>query len=532
MQHYRSLLTFLLLFFCVGLCAQTFRRVLSEEDLEVGALYLMGGRSATDADSVFVITTQMNTGAGVKKRGAKKIHLDQQGRIQVTDADIAFFELGKDGTAYTFKDVELNAYLAYSVANVTNGKSALYTMTEAELKAQPTSGPKKFSRAFVYKAIGTTKFKSPFLTKEKINNSTGAVQFSLALDKSNLDFRLFEKKDYTDSLFLFKQVMTPTIEGQATGDWVFKGDWTAEELYSIDFSTAQSVDFTHILLPPYDESKEYDGVIPNHFVWTYVRKGVANHLPKEWENVIEISNKQAKIQGTAVTDIQGSDLTVSVPKYSFSVPQDRTIVWYRDVDGDGGFYTIGLPYEVKKVTWDEPNGEDCNVRRMKYKEVSDDGVVLMELNDAEGWEADVAYVWRPVEQRGGTLCFSASGVDVFSPISKDIASAEGFYVNYGKTSIQADTDIYLLNMNGDTFVHAAEGSTVAPCRGYLVLPHAILVNLHVRMLEHQTSIREAGGTHGKITYYTYSGVPLGTFEIGAPLPSHWPKRVISVYTTP
>ncbi|MBQ5380111.1 MAG: hypothetical protein IIU60_01695, partial [Paraprevotella sp.] len=181
----------------------------SEEDLEVGALYLMGGRSATDADSVFVITTQVTTGAGVKKRAAKKMHLDHQGRIQVTDADIAFFELGKDGTAYTFKDVELNAYLAYSVANVANGKSALYTMTDAELKAQPTSSSKKFSRAFVYKAIGTTKFKSPFLTKEKINNSAGAVQFSLALDKSYLDFRLFERKDYTDSLFLFKQVMVP-----------------------------------------------------------------------------------------------------------------------------------------------------------------------------------------------------------------------------------------------------------------------------------------------------------------------------------
>lgn len=531
MKNHQKFISFVFLFFfCSGLHAQTFRRVTSEDDLESGALYLIAGRSATDTDSVFVVTTQTATGTAVKKRGARKVQLDDKGRIQVTDADIAIFELGKEGTAYTFKDVALNAYLTYSVANVTNGKSALYTMTEADLNEQPTSGTKRFSKAFVYKSIGTTKFKSPFLTKEKINNSSGSAQFSFALDKSNLDFRLFEKKDYTDSLFLYKQqVMAPTIEEQTTGDWVFKGDWTAEELYAVDFSAAKSVDFTHILLPSYDENAIYDGVMPLDFVWTYVRKGLSSHLPKEWNNVIEISNKQARIQGVAATDIQGSDFAEAAPKYSFSVPQERTIAWYREVADDDGYYTIGLPYEVKKVTWDEPYGGDCPVRRMKYKEVCDDGVVLTEMKETDSWEADVAYVWRPVEQRSGTICFSANGVDVLAPSSKDIASVTGFHVNYGITSIDSDSDVYLLSMDGSKFVRAAAGSTIAPCRAYFVLSNAIPVNLQVMVLGNQTPIQETRTINAKITYYTYDGVPLGTLIKGESLPAHWPKRVIGVY---
>ena len=297
------------LFIVCALQAQTFRRVLHKSDLEVGAHYLLAAKT-TDADSVYVIRAQSGTGLDIKNREAKKLAVDNE-CIRVEDDDIAVFELGENGTAYTFKDVALEAYLSYSVANVSNGKSALYTLTEAELKAQPTSGNRKFSNAFVYKDLSVSKHKSVFLTKEKINNSASGVQFVLAPEKNSGLFRLYEKKDYTDSLSIYKEILPPTIEGWESGNWIFKGEWTADQLSAYDFSLARSIDFTSIALPSFTSVN-----LPAEGVLTYVAKGVMGQLPAGWGNVIEITDKSANIKGEVATDIIFTDAT-SAFQYSF-----------------------------------------------------------------------------------------------------------------------------------------------------------------------------------------------------------------------
>lgn len=503
--------------------AQRFKRITKSGDLVNGAHYILAGRYKSVPDSLVVIASQEKTGNDVKRREGKMVKPETDGSICVTDGSIAVFELCISGTTYSFKDVALDAYLAYSTAVTTTGNTALYTMTDEEIEAVTTSKV-KYSKGFSFKSVSSTDHKSSFITKEKIDGK----QYALSPRASDRYFRLFEKASYQDSLYLYiKEEVAPTVERSEKGDWTFTGDWTAEELYSIDFSSAKRIDFTGMILPACD-GKDYDGLLPEEYVWTYVRKGTSDKLPEGWCNIIEVEDKDASVQGEAVTDIYGDDRTTLGPKYSFTVPQDLRITWCRDVSADEGYYTIGLPFTASHLSWEAADGLPCEVERMKYESVNDDEVVFVKDDATEKWMSGTAYLWRPKERRSGAVCFSAYGVDVAAPDLQEDTLKDGLYANISERAIETTGNFYLLGMDGMNFVKAAAGSKIAPCRAFLILNNPSQIDLRIIQSGHQTKIENLKTDETYKTYYTPSGVKLGRLKTSEPLPGHWPNHVISV----
>ena len=286
--------------------AQTFRRIKNVRELEDGAHYVLAGYCAAHPDSLYVMASQDKTGTGKKNRAARKLALDRNGRIHINDGGTAIFELSVEGKAYAFRDIALDAWLAYSTGSVSGSSSAgLYTLTDKELKDVSTS-TKKWYKTFEVGDYFVSGGKTALLTKQAINTSTKAAQFHLALDGYGPNFKLYWRADYGDSLFIYKEVQSPTLERREDGDWTFKGDWLADSLFALDYAQARRIDFTEIALPQ-GKSMVGDGKMPKGNVWTYVRKGEAGRLPEGWSNVVEIDRKDEGIQGNAVTRMVGYD---------------------------------------------------------------------------------------------------------------------------------------------------------------------------------------------------------------------------------
>ena len=128
------------------------------------------------------MASQDKTGTGKKNRAARKLALDRNGRIHINDGGTAIFELSVEGTAYAFRDIALDAWLAYSTGSVSGSSSAgLYTLTDKELKDVSTS-TKKWYKTFEVGDYFVSGGKTALLTKQAINTSTKAAQFHLALD--------------------------------------------------------------------------------------------------------------------------------------------------------------------------------------------------------------------------------------------------------------------------------------------------------------------------------------------------------------
>lgn len=509
--------------------AQTFRRIKNVRELEDGAHYVLAGYCAAHPDSLYVMASQDKTGTGKKNRAARKLALDRNGRIHINDGGTAIFELSVEGKAYAFRDIVLDAWLAYTTGRVQEYASLL-TLTDEELTRLPAKPNNKYSNRFeIIPSASARLSKTPLYTKEDIFTSVSSKkQFGL-MPVGGVSFKLCEQ-DVGDSLFIYKEVQSPTLERREDGDWTFKGDWLADSLFALDYAQARRIDFTEIALPQ-GKSMVGDGKMPKGYVWTYVRKGEAGRLPEGWSNVVEIDRKDEDIQGKAVTRMVGCDSCTLGPKYSFAVPEETGIVWYRKAENDGGWLTVGLPYAVKKVAWEDADGETITSERLCFEEITGDGAVFREVEADEAWQAGMPYLWRPSEPRESVVCFYGEDT-VVQPQESDVETTDGFYAVFGRYDIKDDgKTVFLLDDSGTRFVRAAAGSWVAPGRGYLVYTGTAFHS--VRLIENELP----AGAEGIETrmggcllpVYGTDGIKRGEICPGGHIPEEWPE---GMYITP
>lgn len=510
--------------------AQTFRRIKNVRELEDGAHYVLGGYCAAHPDSLYVMASQDKTGTGKKNRAARKLALDRNGRIHINDGGTAIFELSVEGKAYAFRDIVLDAWLAYTTGRVQEYASLL-TLTDEELTRLPAKPNNKYSNRFeIIPSASARLSKTPLYTKEDIFTSVSSKkQFGL-MPVGGISFKLCEQ-DVGDSLFIYKEeVQSPTSERREDGDWTFKGDWLADSLFALDYAQARRIDFTEIALPQ-GKSMVGDGKMPKGYVWTYVRKGEAGRLPEGWSNVVEIDRKDEGIQGNAVTRMVGCDSCTLGPKYTFTVPEETGIVWYRKAENDGGWLTVGLPYAVKKVAWEDADGETITSERLCFEEITGDGAVFREMEADEAWQAGMPYLWRPSEPRESVVCFYGEDT-VVQPQESDVETTDGFYAVFGRYDIKDDgKTVFLLDDSGTRFVRAAAGSWVAPGRGYLVYTGTAFHS--VRLIENELP----AGAEGIETrmggcllpVYGTDGIKRGEICSGGHIPEEWPE---GMYITP
>ena len=510
--------------------AQTFRRIKNVRELEDGAHYVLAGYCAAHPDSLYVMASQDKTGTGKKNRAARKLSLDKNGRIHINDGGTAIFELSVEGKAYAFRDIVLDAWLAYTTGRVQEYASLL-TLTDEELTRLPAKPNNKYSNRFeIIPSASARLSKTPLYTKEDIFTSVSSKkQFGL-MPVGGISFKLCEQ-DVGDSLFIYKEeVQSPTSERREDGDWTFKGDWLADSLFALDYAQARRIDFTEIALPQ-GKSMVGDGKMPKGYVWTYVRKGEAGRLPEGWSNVVEIDRKDEGIQGNAVTRMVGCDSCTLGPKYTFTVPEETGIVWYRKAENDGGWLTVGLPYAVKKVAWEDADGETITSERLCFEEITGDGAVFREMEADEAWQAGMPYLWRPSEPRESVVCFYGEDT-VVQPQESDVETTDGFYAVFGRYDIKDDgKTVFLLDDSGTRFVRAAAGSWVAPGRGYLVYTGTAFHS--VRLIENELP----AGAEGIETrmggcllpVYGTDGIKRGEICPGGHIPEEWPE---GMYITP
>lgn len=510
--------------------AQTFRRIKNVRELEDGAHYVLAGYCAAHPDSLYVMASQDKTGTGKKNRAARKHPLDKNGRIYINDGGTVIFELSVEGKAYAFRDIVLDAWLAYTTGRVQEYASLL-TLTDEELTRLPAKPNNKYSNRFeIIPSASARLSKTPLYTKEDIFTSVSSKkQFGL-MPVGGISFKLCEQ-DVGDSLFIYKEeVQSPTLERREDGDWTFKGDWLADSLFALDYAQARRIDFTEIALPQ-GKSMVGDGKMPKGYVWTYVRKGEAGRLPEGWSNVVEIDRKDEGIQGNAVTRMVGCDSCTLGPKYTFTVPEETGIVWYRKAENDGGWLTVGLPYAVKKVAWEDADGETITSERLCFEEITGDGAVFREMEADEAWQAGMPYLWRPSEPRESVVCFYGEDT-VVQPQESDVETTDGFYAVFGRYDIKDDgKTVFLLDDSGTRFVRAAAGSWVAPGRGYLVYTGTAFHS--VRLIENELP----AGAEGIETrmggcllpVYGTDGIKRGEICPGGHIPEEWPE---GMYITP
>lgn len=517
---------------CGPVAAQTFRRVTDVSELEAGAHYVLAGYSRIYADSVYVMAAQETTGTKTTSRKGRLAHMDENGRIRVEDGGTAVFELQQEGTAYAFRDLALNACLAYTVKQVSNATTSLFTLTDEELAQMPDKSKEKYCKTFVIEPLSASSRlpMTRLYTAEKVYYSTSSRQaFGMMVDGYGGSFKLY-KTNSGDSLYIYKEVEPPSVEVGAGEDWTFRGDWLGDSLFAMDFSKAQRIDFTEMTLPQGAGTMSADR-LPGKYVWTYVRKGQASRLPEGWPNVIEIERKDAEVAGEAVTPIVGCDSCRLGPKYAFSVPQGTGIRWERTVYEDGGWYTIGLPFAVERTTWGTSDGETAELERLSFEEMSADGAVFRRVETGEPWKAGMPCLWRPTgEQADDVLCFCASEAVVMTE-TEGWPQNDGFFATFSRRDITEETaePLYLLNPEGTCFVRLTAGSWMDPCRGFLRCAAAgekstvRLIGLDALGME---SVRKGGKA---VPVYSITGVRQGVLKQGEKLPADWPA---GLYVTP
>lgn len=510
------------------LFAQSFRRVTGADDVEVGARYVLAASVYNDPCSVYAVVRQEATGTGKKNRVARLFGTDENGRIQIESADIAVFELAQSGTSYTLRDVHSGGFLAYSNKKTTENKTGLYTMTDEDMAGAPSSSG-TFYKTFKFDFSLT---KTCLVTAQKITTATTSRCFYLLPAYPIADsFSLYAKEDMAGTLCLYKEVVAPTLENEASGDWAFRGDWLAEDLSQIDFSKALRIDFTGIEVP-----EDWSGVamaaatLPGEYVWTYVRQGEGARLPGGWPNVIEVYPSGASVPGRAVTAIKGGDACAWPPKYPFHTAPGRGISWFRTIPGDGGWLTAGLPFAVQTLTRETPEGEPLEVERRMYEKQAAEGAVFRKARDAEEWVAGEACLWRPVSPWAGTVCFHADEVPVQAGdgVLPEQAGFHAAFMPYEVTD--GDARIYMLDETGEKFVRAAAGSRIHTGRGFLVWPEGAEKTVRMIVRDGTTdcmTVRKAAD--GSVPLYTPAGVKAGVWQPSAPLPVSLPK---GIYLTP
>ena len=512
-----------------AVAAQSFRRVRSVDELEEGARYVLAGYCESTPDSVFVMCSQEATGLKEKNRASRKMKPDGEGRLHVTDGGTAIFELVRENAStYRLKDVALDAWLAYSTEKTSSSSTALYTLEDGEFEKYESS--ERLARTFKLQEEG----KGFFLTKENVEVAGSGREKAFILlvdDYAPHDFKLYRSDaGYGDSLYIYKEVEPPALERVAGTDWTFRGDWTGDSLYALDYTAARRIDFTEISLPQAQGLAD-GGRLPEDDVWTYVRQGEAGRLPEGWPNVVEVGRTDGEVQGEAVTPIRGGDSCVWGAKYTFEVPEGTGISWYRTVGADGGWYTAGLPFAVQAVTRDVAGGEPLAVRRMAFEGFAGTGAVFRRMEEDEPWEAGIPVLWSPETPCEGTVCFHASGATVMAADTLPADAPDGFYAVSVRTETGAERqDGFQLDASGTRFVRLAPGSWVEA--GRAVLKCSLESGASVRLLDSSATGIEDAPQEAEavpVPVYRLDGRKQGELRGGEPLPAAWPP---GIYVTP
>lgn len=509
-----------------GLSAQSFRRVSGAADVEVGARYVLAAPVYNEPCSVYVVVRQEVTGTGKKNRAARRWDTDENGRIQADNADIALFELGKSGASYTLRDVHNGGFLAYSTKKTTENKTGLYTMTDEERAGAPTSSG-DFYNTFKFDFSLT---KTCLVTARNVE-TTGSGQpfYLLPTATISTSFSLYAKEEMAGTLYLYKEIVAPVLENEASGDFVFRGDWLAEDLSLVDYSKALRIDFTAVALPE-GWSGMSPTALPGEYVWTYVRQGDGEKLPAGWPNVIEVYPSGASVPGRALTAVKGGDACMLPPKYPFYTARGYGISWFRAIPGDDGWLTVGLPFAVQTLTRETPDGETVAAERRVYEELSSEGAVFRKAKDGEEWTAGTAYLWKPVSPWEGTVCFHADEVPVMAG-DDGFPSRAGFHAAFMPLDVDGrDMRIYMLDEHGDKFVRAATGSLIHTGRGYLMCPEGAEKTVRMVVRDDASGLQETGrAADSPVPVYTLTGVKVGSWHPGEPLPVSLPR---GIYLTP
>lgn len=522
-----------LLFLCVftfPIQALTFRRINNASEIQTGLLYLIAGYNPNCPDSVFVMTKQETSGTDVKNRMAIKAKPDSRGRIAYTDT-MALFRFQQESSYFYIYDIALDAYLSYST-EYTERYAVLYTLTDNQLSDAPTTNSKKWYKTFTINENYPASSRTLIQTRQGItipNSKTS--QFGMEVDDGNSLFKLYRYENYGDSLFLYIEVIEPRLQINANEDWTFIGDWQADSLSTLDFSTARRIDFSSIDLPDISAS-DLGGRMPGEYTWTYVNQGDADRLPPGWPNVIQITDKYADIQGEAVSQILGSDSCLLGPKYSFSLPDGTGISWQRSVTDDDGWNSLALPFVADVISWGNPSGPTADIQFMKLQSISSDSIIFSAVDADEALQPLQPCLWRPVESSEGIICFHADQTIVYIGLDT-LATSDGFHAAISQINIDTSTsNVFILSEDGNAFVRASAGSWIAPSRAYIVDSDTTQVFKHL-VSDTQTTSLASVQHHIDLTMpmpaYRSDGTFAGILPPDGIIPSSWPQ---GLYITP
>lgn len=482
---------------CLSSVADTkkFRCVESPADIEAGCYYTFVSPMKGQEECVYAATLQAQTGEENYCRQATSVAMRSDGLLEAKNYEPALFKLVefKEGV-YGFQDVDNGGWLAYKKKKVSSSMAHLFTLKEEEL----SDG---FYRTFKFDFSSPTTW---VWTTEKIE-ITSRLKRCMGIAFQDFGIMAFKLYDVSNEppMILYK-LMEPPIVDTLAADWTFRGDWHVDELAKIDFSAAGRIDFSGAHLYGNSSVIFNEEYLPCSYVWSYVSRGMSDKLPKEWPNLIEVTNAaDGRKRGTALTCVCGEDGRSMPPKYPFEVPFGLEIRWMREFPSDGGWSTFCLPFVPEGAVYDGTE-EPVAYEFAFFKEWMSDGIVF-QLGDRCELELGEAVLIR-VKDSGGVVRFAASNCLV-DTMSETVPVNAGLYSVFEKKMVDDNGLIFMLSDDGHTFVKALQGSWIDPYRAYLFLPESMNTRFMIRLTDvNANRLEEIYLLQPSYVYYNVSGL--------------------------
>lgn len=257
----------------------------------------------------------------------------------------------------------------------------------------------------------------------------------------------------------------PSKTTTANGVCILRGGWDTNKLAQLEMEDVKCLDLTNISLPSQLIAFTHQAESKNMPI--FVQDNEKDNLPESWAFIVTCQqNKNLLLRVTELADREpfftDRPIIVGTNQMIYKRP-----LWQHDL-----WQTLYLPFEAKipagliadRVSVDENNmlsftqciliqaAEPCIIR----------------------YEAPLQYA------PDAYLTFTSNACTI-APTTTVSSKFRGVYDKIRVTS-EADA-IYLLNQTGDTFIHAAAGSTLSPFRAYLQLgtkpaKHLLLKTAH------------------------------------------------------
>lgn len=231
------------------------------------------------------------------------------------------------------------------------------------------------------------------------------------------------------------------------GTITLSGGWSMEKLANIDLEKYTGVVLTGISLPV--ETKPFAGNDKTNTI-IYINKADADAIPDDWHFVVTTEAKNAALL-RATTIIDRKPLYIAIP---FTAKAGE-LTYTRQCAEDGNWETLCLPFAVSF-----PGGYDAEKLKVE-------GTNELKFYKSTTIEADTPIIFKAKSNPGATLTLTNSETGTISTASSP-NTMNVFFGNYGVFSVEpSSTPIYMLSAKGDSFVRAAQGSTLDAFRCYL-----------------------------------------------------------------